>query len=59
MIIKVDVPFEKQDQFIESVQNLGFKVQELDEGNYFDTCPECGDFEFWSHGICSHCAYSH
>lgn len=29
--------------------------EELDEGNYVDKCPECGDDEFWHNGCCGHC----
>ena len=31
--------------------------EELDEGNYCDACPECGDSEFWHDGHCSHCGF--
>lgn len=32
--------------------------KELDEGNYVDECPECGDIEFWHSVHCSHCGFS-
>lgn len=34
------------------------EFEELDEGNYIDECPECGDYEFWHGGHCGHCGYS-
>lgn len=35
--------------------NISF--EELDEGNYVDACPDCGDGEFWHNGHCGHCGY--
>lgn len=32
--------------------------KKLDEGNYIDECPECGDSEFWHYGHCGHCGFS-
>ena len=31
--------------------------EELDEGNYLEECPECGDFEFWHGEHCGHCGF--
>ena len=36
--------------------HIAFK--ELDERNYVDTCPECGDQEFWHGGRCGHCGFT-
>ena len=36
--------------------NISF--EKLREGNYAECCPECGDYEFWYDGCCSHCGYS-
>ena len=33
------------------------KFEKLDEGNYLDACPECGDYEFWHGGHCGHCGF--
>ena len=48
-----------EDEFL--FQNLavehGLFYEELDEGNYLEVCPNCGDGEFWHHGHCSHCGY--
>lgn len=35
--------------------NVSF--EKLDEGNYVEACPDCGDSEFWHGGRCSHCGY--
>lgn len=32
--------------------------EEVNEGNYADACPGCGDSEFWYDGHCGHCGYS-
>lgn len=33
------------------------QFEQLDDGNYLDACPECGDYEFWHSGHCGHCGY--
>ena len=35
----------------------GIDFEAVDEENYADVCPECGDGEFWHYGHCSHCGY--
>jgi len=37
--------------------SYGIDFELLDDGNYLDACPECGDSEFWHGGHCSHCGY--
>lgn len=32
--------------------------KELDEGNYLEECPDCGEYEFWHSGHCGHCGYT-
>lgn len=36
----------------------GIRLEEVDGGNYAESCPECGDYEFWHDGHCGHCGYS-
>lgn len=37
------------------IQNISF--EKLDEGNYLDYCPNCGEYEIWHGGHCSRCGY--
>lgn len=34
------------------------KLERMDDDNYTDRCPSCGDSEFWSGGVCHHCGFS-
>lgn len=40
-----------------ALKEAGIQFEELDEGNYFDECPECGEYEFWHDGHCSYCGF--
>ena len=31
--------------------------EKLDEGNYVDTCPHCGEYEHFHDGHCGNCGF--
>lgn len=50
--------YEQAIQFENWAKENAVLFVELDDGNYVDACPECGDFEFWHSGNCGHCGFS-
>ena len=56
MIYKID-NWEQQVAFEKFAEENNISFEKLDEGNYLDTCPKCGDYEFWYNGHCGHCGY--
>lgn len=56
MLYKIE-NYEQATLFEKWAKKNGVLFEELDEGNYADVCPECGDSEFWHYGHCSHCGY--
>ena len=43
--------------FEQIMDENGIWYEELDDENYLEVCPNCGDGEFWHYGHCSHCGY--
>ena len=35
----------------------GIEFEQLDDENYLDSCPNCGDSDFWHGGHCGHCGH--
>ena len=35
----------------------GIEFEQLDDGNYLGSCPNCGDSDFWHGGHCGHCGH--
>ena len=56
MIYRID-NWEQALRFEQWAREKGISFEELDEGNYLDCCPNCGDYEFWHSGHCGHCGY--
>ncbi len=49
--------WEQQIAFEKWAEENNIQFEKLDEGNYVDACPECGDYEFWHGGHCGHCGF--
>lgn len=49
--------YEQAILFEEWAKGNGIAFDELNEGNYIEECPRCGEYEFWHSGHCSHCGY--
>lgn len=56
MLYKID-NWEQAIAFEKWAEGNNIQFEKLDEGNYVDTCPECGDYEFWHSGHCGHCGF--
>ena len=55
MLYRVDDAQADRLELIMSERKINFET--LDELNYADACPGCGDGEFWHSGHCSHCGF--
>lgn len=56
MIYKIE-NWEQAVAFEKWAKENNIQIEKLDEGNYVEECPECGDYEFWHNGHCGHCGY--
>lgn len=56
MLYKID-NWEQAIAFEKWAEGNNIQFEKLDEGNYVDTCPECGDYEFWHSRHCGHCGF--
>lgn len=56
MIIKIPCP---EDELVFQTLALEYDLfyERLDEGNYAEECPSCGEYKFWHNGHCGNCGY--
>lgn len=44
-------------KFHDWAEENDIQFEELESENYLESCPECGDYEFWHYGHCTHCRF--
>lgn len=57
MLYKIE-NYEQAAIFEKWAKENAISFEELNDGNYVDACPGCGDSEFWYNGHCGHCGYN-